>query len=201
MAPDHDSRWSDSEIQTMIHIADLAVREEAEVEYASYEIDLVNGAYYYTLPNDVTDVRSVEFSRDGLVYDGGFLECVTLEEMDDISLTWQTDTGSFPSVFSLMSVPGTKSYSRILIWRPIPTTSGQKVRVNYVKCRPTEASLSGLTMPDEIQEKVYVPYVLSLMEQTKEGAGMAAEYMAEYKRNLGRVKARYGHRNVMTRDL
>ena len=198
MMPEYENRWTDAEIQTLVHTADLAVREGASVEWASHEIELIDGAYYYALPTDVVEVRSVEFSRDGLTYEGGWLECVSFEDMDDVSATWQTDAGTEPSLFSLLSVPGTTTYSKIMIWRPILSTSGQKVRVNYIKCRAAESDLTGQSMPDEVQERVYIPYVMSLMKQLDDPQ-MAAEYMAEYRRNLGWVKARYGHRNVERR--
>ena len=192
LVPNHDGRWDDAAVQSLIHLADLAIREEGQIEWATHEFDMIDGAYYYSLPTDVIEVRSVEFSRDGLVYED-WLKCVSLRDMDEISLTWQDDAGSTPTYFSLLSTPGTATYSKIMIYPKILSTSGQKIRVNYTKSRTAESDLSGQSLPDEVQDQVYVPYVLSLMQQHRDPA-LAKQYMDIYRDNMRRVRARYLHR-------
>ena len=197
MLPGHSTRFSDARIKSAIHLADLAIREECELEWASYEIELLDGAMYYTLPTDVVQVKSVEFSRDGIVYDQ-MLEAVTIMDMDELSLTWQDDTATSPSVFSVVSVPGTEDYSKLLVWRPCAATSGEKVRVNYVKCRAAESDINSVEVPDNIIPLVYLPSVLGHL-LASEDPDNARAYMAEYYRNLPRVRARYGHRTQETK--
>ena len=193
MAPDHEDQWTDANVQSAIHLADLAICEEVGIVWATSEITLLDGAYYYDLPTDVVTVRAVEYASDGSTFDE-VLKCVTIPDMDDIDLNWQDSSGT-PSLFSLLSVPGTEDYSKIMIWRPIASVSGQKVRVNYLACRRTEADLSGVDVPDRFQQELYLPYVLSLMKQG-EDAMSAARYMSEYRRNIESARARYGHRSA-----
>lgn len=194
MAPDHEDQWTDAMVQSLIYLADLSVREEADLEWASVEIELVNGALYYAIPSDVIDVRSVEFSRDGITYDH-ILSCVSFEDMDDIDVRWQESSGTTPELFSILSAPGSVAYSKILIWRPLLSTSGEKIRINYIKSRTSEDSLAAVEVPDEVMEDVYLPYVLGLMRQG-ESPEEAMEYMRVYDKNIGRVKARYGHKTT-----
>ena len=191
-APDHETRWSDSLIQSCIFISDAAIREEIEVEWASYEFDMVDGAIYYSLPTDIIGIQSVELSRDsGTTYDV-FLNAVTLSDMDHISYTWQTDTGSEPEMFFLQSVPGTSSYSKIGLWRPVVTAGSQKIRVNYTKSVSSVGSLSGVTMPDEIQQEVYLPKVMSIL-MVGIDAREAIGYHNKFKSKIGWARARFGH--------
>lgn len=192
MAPDHENRWSDDLIESAIFLADTAIREEADVEWASYEISLVDGAIYYALPTEVIGVSSVEFSTNGTLYDE-WVYPVTMQDMDEISYTWETDTGTRPEMYFLQSAPGTTNYSKIALWRPIVTVGSQKVRVNYTKCVATVGDLSAATMPDDIQQEVYLPYVLFLL-MVAVNPQEAAAYLAQYKNRIGWARSRFSHK-------
>lgn len=194
MAPDSANRWSDARIKTAAHLADLAVCEFGDAVYASYEIELVDGAMYYDLPSDIVDVRSVEYSSDGVTYDT-LLKAISIQELDRISTTWQDDTGTSPSVYVLLSVPSSGRYSRILLWRPVSATSGEKVRVNYTKCRVEKADLDAVSAQQDAIHGLYVPYSLALL-YAADNASMAAEYMGEYRRNIDKFKVRFGYRGI-----
>ena len=192
MAPDHESRWSDSFVSSAIFLADSAIREEADVMWASYEFSMVDGAIYYALPTEIVGIRSVEFSRDGGTTYDIWLHAVTLPDMDDIDYKWQTSTGATPEMYFLQSAPGTTNYSKIGIWRPVVTAGNQKIRVNYTKCITTEAGLSGVTMPDEIMQEVYLPYVLSLLMGHIDPQEARA-YLMEYNKKIGWARDRFWH--------
>jgi hypothetical protein len=192
MAPGHDDRWSDARIYRTIHMADLAICEAAEVEWASYVIELNDGEMYYTLPSDIISVRTVEYSFDGVTYEK-VLTPATLEDLDRISIGWQDDTGSDPSLYVLLSAPGSGDNSQILVWRPVASTSGEKIRINYTKCRENVSSLASVTAPNDIMETVYLPYVLSILF-TDEDMELANMYMGQFQRGLSRLKVRYNHR-------
>lgn len=189
MAPLHTTAWSDAKIKRAIHFADMEVREEAEVEWDSDTIELVDGAYYYTLPADAVKIRSVEFLRDGVTHDC-MLQAITIPEMDDVSLSWQDDVGSTPQLFSVFSVPGTSRYSKIMIWPAISSTSGEKVRVNYVKYRKGLTDIDGVEMPDDVMRSVYLPLVLAIL-YSEADLQEAAQYKYEGRLKLQQVRARY----------
>jgi hypothetical protein len=194
LAPGHDDRWSDARIENTIHLADLAICEAAEVVWASYEIDLNDGAMYYALPDEVVAVRTVEYSYDGINYEA-VLTPISLDDLDRISTTWQDDSGVGPQYYVLLSAPGTPGYSQILLWRPVASTSGEKIRINYVKCRPDASDLSGVEMPNDIMETVYLPYVLAVLF-SEEDPALSEGYMAEFNRGLWRLATRYNHRTL-----
>ena len=196
MAPDHQDQWTDANVQSAIHLADLAICEEVGVVWATHEIPLIDGAIYYALPDDIVKVRAVEYAVDGSTFDE-VLKCVTLPEMDDIDMNWQDAAGT-PSLFSLLSVPGTDSYSKIMVWKPILSVASQAVRINYLGCRAAEADLSGVDTPDEIQQSLYLPYVMSLMKQGEDPME-AAGYMVEYRKNVSKAKSKYGHKTAERR--
>jgi hypothetical protein len=173
-------------------MADLAICEAAEVEWASYVIELNDGEMYYTLPSDIISVRTVEYSFDGVTYEK-VLTPATLEDLDRISIGWQDDTGSDPSLYVLLSAPGSGDNSQILVWRPVASTSGEKIRINYTKCRENVSSLASVTAPNDIMETVYLPYVLSILF-TDEDMELANMYMGQFQRGLSRLKVRYNHR-------
>ena len=134
-SPDLAGRWTDADIQKLVHLADLAVKESCETYWAAEEINLHNGTMYYGLPDNIIAVRSVEFSSDGTDYDY-VVKPIIYDELDGFSYKWPDHTGTIPEYFLVFSAPGVNGYSRIMIWRPIATVTNEKIRVNCIKCYP-----------------------------------------------------------------
>lgn len=189
LLPNGGERFDDTRMGDYIRLADCAIREEAEIEWASEEIDLIAGALYYPIPADVIEVRSVEFSRDGTIYDSS-LRPVTFAELDRCSLHWQDDEATEPEYYGVLSQPGTMNWSRLLVWKKMAAVSGETIRVNYIKSRATTGDLAAVTMPDSVQYEVYVPFVMALC-CAEFDVQMAERYMAEYLTNIPKVWMRY----------
>lgn len=191
MAPDYDWRYTDSQIEQLIHLADLAIREDGDVEWASHDITLVDGQSWYSMPSEVVKIQTVLYSTDGVVFDDLLIQ-TTVSEMDLLGCRWQDDTGT-PSRFLVISSPGIDSYSYLRVWPYPSATSGDAVRVNYTKVRESVSDLSGLDVPDRVQQNVYLPYVLAMLRQGEE-PDEAEVYMQEFKRGMRKVRAEYQHR-------
>ena len=189
LAPDTSARWSDAYIRKLIHLADMAIKEEGETQWASQEIDLQDGASYYTLNDTGVSIRSVEFASDGSNYDR-YLHPTTLWRLDKLSLTWADDTSTEPEYYCVFSTPGEPN-AKIMIYRYIASTSGEKIRVNYVACVPdNDVSMVAVTAPEWVQDAVYVPYVMSLLYSPAD-INVALNYWLAYQAGIGRVKERY----------
>lgn len=191
MAPDHEGRWSDVRISRALHLADLAICESTDFLYASSEIELTDGDMEYAAPADAIDICTVEYSRDGITYDS-LLIPANLQDLDRMSYTWEIDTGIGPDYYVMISSPGTPTYSKILLWRPISTTSGEKIRINYTACRPSSSDLTDVTVPRDLITRVYVPYAMFILLADGD-IRLASEYLDEYAANIGYVRARYNH--------
>lgn len=191
MAPGHAERWSDARIKSAVHMADMAICESSEFLWLSSTIDLSDGEMTYTLPSDAIEVRSVEYSRDGLVYDT-LLRQTTLDELDRISNQWEMDSGTGPEYYMLLSARGIASLSKILIWRPIPVTGGEKIRVNYYGYRTNADDMDSADLPRDIISRAYLPYALSMLTVDYD-LELADQYMAEFNRNIDQVRSRYNH--------
>jgi len=191
MAPDHASRWSDARITRALHLADLAICESSDFLYASSVVELSDGEMEYAAPSDAIAICTVEYSRDGVTYDS-LLTPANLQDLDRMSYTWEIDTGVGPDYYVMLSSPGTPVYSKILIWRPISVTSGEKIRINYTACRPSSSDLTDVTVPRDLLARAYVPYAMFILLADGD-IKLAYEYMAEYAANIGYVRARYNH--------
>ena len=191
MAPDYDYRWSDAMIKQMVHLADLEIREQADMEWAEYEIELDPDTYWYNLPTDVIEVRSVMYSRDGLDFED-MLRPVTIDDIDRFHWKWRDDTGT-PEYYSLLSTPGIVSFSKILIWPALGSVSSEKINIHYLKCREDVSDIASIDVPDRVIQNVYLPYVLGVLRANEDPAE-AEMYMSEYRRGLLKVRGQYQHR-------
>jgi hypothetical protein len=189
LLPNGGDRFTDTRLADYIRLADCAIRENAEIEWASTELDLVAGALYYPLPTDVIEVRSVEFSRDGSIYDST-LRPVTIEELDRCSLHWQDDTATEPEFYGLLSQPGIYNWSKLLLWKKMDVVTSETVRVNYVKSRAAAGDLAAVDVPDSVQYEVYVPFVMALC-CAEFDVSEAEQRIAIYLANVPKVWSRY----------
>lgn len=189
-APDTSSAWSDTYVRKMVHLADLAIREEAETRWTREEISLQSGTLYYSLGNPAIAVRSVEFSLDGSDYNY-VLWPISYDELDRLDYRWADDTGVRPSRYLLLSAPGAEGYSRIMIWRPVASVTNETLRVIYTSCYPqNNLSFVQAAAPEWVQDAVYVPYTLGLLYAASDPQ-RAAAYMQEYQDGLSAVRERY----------
>ena len=191
--PDSAGRWEDSHIRSMLHLADLAIKEEAESYWGTETISLQSGSLYYGLPESIIAVRAVEFSTDGSDYDYR-LKPITYDKLDRVDGNWMNATATIPEHYLLISAPGVEGYSRIMIWRPIASVTNETIRLQCLKCFPeNNLSFVAATAPGEIQDRLYVPYTLALLYGTIDPR-RASSYMEEYGQNVSDVASRYGSR-------
>jgi hypothetical protein len=190
MAPDYDWRYTDAQIKQLIHMADLAVRENADMEWASYDRTLNDGQAWYTVPSEIVQIKTVMYAPDGLNFQDRLME-TTVQEMDLLGCRWQDDTGP-PSRFLTISCPGIDNYFYLRVWPYPSTTTGEKIRINYTKVRESVSGIEGLEVPDRVQQNVYLPYVLAMLRQG-EDPQEAEAYIQEFKRGLVKVRADYQH--------
>lgn len=189
LVPNYGSRWTDALIQSVVHLADAAVREEAETVWKSHDITLNGGALWYSLPNDVVTVESVMYSIDGTDFDKP-LYPAAFAELDRMSYSWNDDTGISPTYYSLWCAPGTSDYSRIMIWPAVSAATAEKIRVNYLGAYSDEGALAAVDVPDWVQDRVYVPFVLGVLLRL-EDPDRAEDHMAEFYGRLPEVYAAY----------
>ena len=192
LEPGTSGRWDDALLGLFVHAADCAIKENGETLWASQDITLRDEALYYILDKDVVAVRSVEFSLDGTNFDDGVLKPTSYRKLDALCRAWKDDRGTQPEHYLLLGAPGVESYSRIMIWRPIETVDGEKIRVNYIACQPdNDSTFTASTAPDWVQDAVYVPYVMALI-MGEHDQDMAMKYWQKYLYNIALVRSRYG---------
>ena len=190
MAPDYELRWTDSMIAQAVYLADMVTCEAADAEWATHDIVLQDGINTYDLPEDAISVHSVRYAYDGTDFDE-ILTPVMVDHLDEFSITWQEDCGS-PTHYWLLSAPGVEDYSKIVFWRTVSTVGSETVRVNYLKVRDGLTDSTAVDAPQEVIQRVYVPYVLSLLRAGEE-PDEAEVMMQEFRREMHRVRGLYRH--------
>lgn len=191
LAPDYEYRWSDSLIAQITYLADMIITEGADVVWATHDITLANNVSTYDLPADVIAIHNVQYAYDGVRFKE-VIEPVVPDDLDWMDLRWQESTGT-PDRYWLLGAPGVEDVSKIVFWRIIPTVSGEKVRVNYLKARTTMAEVEAVDAPQEVLQRVYLPCVLGLL-RAGEAAEEAESLMMEFRGEMHRVRGLYQHR-------
>jgi len=191
LVPDSTTRWSDNHIQRLIHLADCSISDECETTWGSADISLIDDGHYYPLPSDVIQVTSVEMSLDGTNFDDGFLRPTTYERLDGFNENWIDDRGTQPRHFLLLGTPGVPTVSSIMVYRPLSSVSGEAIRVNYLRSYPNNnAAFEAKTVPDWVEDQVYMPYVMSLLYAPSD-VKMALKYWREYLDNIPDVRSKF----------
>ena len=167
-----NSRWSSTSLERHIMMADRAVRERLENRYHEQEISLVADTSEYSLDSEFIDVVSVEFASDGSTYDY-YLSPVTFDDLDKIDIGWRDNGGSRPEHYVLISAPGLPS-AKIMIYRPMSSVSAETIRITGIGLGESTTDV-----PDVIQSKCHVPYVMSILK-AQEAPEEAAEWFGEY---------------------
>jgi|GEM_PF-5047628 len=188
-------RWSDALVGGYIMAADAAVRDRCETLWYSQAIDLVDDQIEYDLNSRFITIKSVEFSSDGTNYDD-FLQPATLGDFDDVSQLWRLDRSARPEFYALLSAPGlpdttgsADDSAKIVIYRGISSTSGEKIRVNGYGI-----GLTSSAVPDDIQYKVHVPYVMAMLLAHQDTRSAVASYR-EFQRGCIEARARFTNKH------
>jgi hypothetical protein len=175
-------RWTTSDVERHIMLADRAVRERTGNLYHQQEITLANDTAEYTLDSEFIDIVSVEFASDGSTYDD-YLKPVTLDDLDKISLNWRDDGGTRPDYYAVLSAPGLPT-AKILVYRKIATVDAQTIRVTGLGI-----GTSTTTVSDDVQQRCHVPYVMAIL-YAHENPRRSAELFGEFLGNCDEVRRR-----------
>lgn len=196
--PDSASRWSDTFLQKLVHAADCAIREEAEIDWSQTDITLLDGAIYYALPEAAIYVDKVLMGLDGSTFDDGYLETTYYDRLDSLSPTWQDDGGTQPRHYWLLSTPGVPGFSKIGVYPKINSVTSEKIRVIYLACKPNNDAAFGTVASDPnewIEDMAYVPYVLCHLYAELDPK-LSQEYWAMFRSSLPKIRARVQRRQI-----
>jgi len=192
-----EGRWTDDEIEDIVHIADCLVRERCHLSTGATEISLTNGEMYYDLADGIVAITSVEYAEDGSDYDDYLIEA-TYRDLDDTMILWRDATGTRPTHYVVHGLPGCvgtggagNALSQIMIWRPIATTASQSVKVRYLAytSAPSGLSWNATSAPEWVQYLVHVPLTLALLYANHD-VDRAVEFLKEYLNGISQVRAR-----------
>lgn len=191
--PNAGSRWTDSFIRSMIHVADLILREQAEIDWGTTDITLTQDGIYFALPTGCIWVGAVVYSNDGTNFDDGVLWPVTINELDVLDPTWPDTSGTKPTHYFMLSTPGMDS-TRIAIYPKMSAVTGEKIRVSYLRAYVDNSlAIDSLTVPNFLEDSFYVPMVLSLLNGSL-NPDAALHYWEKAQGGLAVIRARYGSR-------
>lgn len=161
--------------------------------WTSQEITLVDNTNEYQLNSKFVSVESVEFALDGSTYERPLKAC-TLEDLDAISAKWRYDTGQEPTRYALLSTPGLQYVisgvsggqgARIVIHRMLAVASPSKIRVSGWGIGTTSA-----TIPDDVQERVHVPYCMAVL-RGEHDPKEAAWFYQQFVKGCDELKGRF----------
>ena len=189
-----NGRWTETTVTSLIIAADRATRDRCEVHYATAEIDLVDDQVSYDVPQNFIEINKVEFSLDGTNYDW-FVRNKSMTDLDRISHTWRIDRSTRPDFYALLSAVGVQDNgdadvpSQILLYPTLLTAGSAKIKVTGVMI-PAVGSHLGAVMPEDVQSKCHVPYVLSLLYAVS-APERSAEYHEKWKQGCESVMSRF----------
>ena len=193
-----NSRWTDDLLKSIIIAADRATRDLCEVHRLTTGIALTDDTISYDVPTNYISIDKVEFSLDGTNYDW-LLQSRSMADLDTVSHTWRTDRSTRPDFYTLVSAPGVQANSddyipsQLLVYPALTAAGSAKIRVTGVAV-PTAGlyvhPFAPAVMPDDVQSKCMVPYVLSVLYATKSPARSAEEYR-KFKSGCESVRNRF----------
>ena len=185
--------FTDSYVTDLIMAGFYEVADKCGVLNVTQDITLTQDTLLYDLSSSFITVEFVEFKSDGSDVDG-HLRPVTLRDLDLMSRKWRDDRGTRPEYYSLLSTPGTQSYTGtsygadIQIWRPMSSVDSEIITVTGLGI-----GTSSTNMPDDIQRLCLVPYALSHLKAVTSPQD-AVKYYKMFEDGCDRVRGRYGHR-------
>ena len=156
-----NKRWSTSDLERYIMIADRVARERTGNLESFQAISLVSDTAEYTLDSEFVDVFAVEYSTDGSDYEY-YLKPATFEDFDALNRSWRDDGGVRPEWYTLVGTPGLPT-CKIHIYRPLTTATTQTIRVRGHRIGTTTSAV-----PDDVQEALHVPYVMTMLTASED---------------------------------
>lgn len=195
-----NNQWSESYIASVILLADAAAKERCEMYRISQEIDLVADQHNYDLDSGFIDIEFVEFASDGSTYDR-YLTPATLDDLDCSGPKWRVSRTDTPEEFALLSTPGTQETSsgagdgaKITIHPTLSAAVAQKIKVTgLARLSGSLLEVATAKMPDDVQNKVHVPYVMQFLFASKEPK-KAERYRQKYLMGCNIVRDRFRNR-------
>lgn len=189
-----NARWTEGTITSLIIAADRATRDKCEVHYATAEISLVDDQVSYDVPQNFITINKVEFSLDGTNYDW-FVRNKSLTDLDRVSHTWRTDNSTRVDFYCLLSAIGVQDNgdadvpSQILLYPHLETAGSAKIKLTGVMV-PAVGAFTAAKMPDDVQSKCHVPFVLSVLYAVS-APERSAEYYEKFLQGCESVMSRF----------
>lgn len=185
-----NKQWSDTYVETLILAAAHAACERIGYLWVTQAISLVNDTHEYALNSNIVGIGTVKYAADGTNYDG-HLSPSSLGKFDRFTSKWRQDRGTRPSYFALLSAPGTQNVAstgvsaKIIVYPALSSVGSAKIKVEGVGIGGTTTNV-----PDDVQERVHLPYVMSILRATQNPDEAAANY-AKYLDGCDYVKGRF----------
>lgn len=183
-------QWSDTYIETLILAAAHAACERIGYQWVTQTISLVNNTHEYALNSTIVGIQTVKYAVDGTNYDD-HLSPSSLLQFDRFTSKWREDRGVRPSYFALLSAPGLQDVSatgisaKIIVYPALSSVGSAKIKIEGVGIGGTTT-----TVPDDVQEKIHVPYVMSILRAVQNPDDAAVHYAA-YASGCDAVKGRF----------
>ena len=171
-----NKQWSDAYVEALILAAAHAACERIGYQWVTQTISLVNNTHEYALNSNIIAVHAVKYSADGTNYDD-HLSPTTLGQLDRFTSKWRQDRGTRPSEYALLSAPGLQNVAttgvsaKIIVYRALSSVGSAKIKVEGAGIG---TAASGV--PDDVQERVHVPYVMSILRSVQNPEEAAAHY-------------------------
>ena len=197
-----NARWSQFLIEALTVAADRATRDLCEVHRDSYELTLSDDSIYADVPDHFISIDKVEFALDGTNYDW-LLQPMSMSDLDGVSHSWRTDRGARPDFYVLLSAPGIPDdvettpvdvvLSKLMFYPALNTVGSAKLRITGVVVPQNVGVVTpynSIVMPEDVQSKCLIPYILSVLYATAEPARAAEEYQ-KFKLGCETVRNRF----------
>lgn len=169
-------QWSDTYIETLILAAAHAAAERIGYLWTSQVISLANDTHEYALNSTFVAVQTVKYSADGTNY-YDHLSPSTFERFDRLAYKWRDDRGTQPRYYTLLSAPGLQEVStsgmsaKISIYPALASASPAKIKVEG-----PGIGTASTNVPDDVQEIVHIPYVMSILRSVQNPEEAAVQY-------------------------
>ncbi len=177
-----NARWTEAFIESLIIAADRATRDLCEIQRQESVLSLSNDELSYDVPSFFISIDKVEFSLDGTNYDW-LLQSRGMTDLDAISHSWRNDRSTRPDFYTLLSAPGVQkdsgsdSPSKILLYPTLEAAGSAKIRLTGVAVPPLNLNTyNSVVIPDDVQSKCLVPYVMSVLYATSSPELSLQEY-------------------------
>lgn len=185
-----NKQWSDAYVENLILASAHAACERIGYLWVSQTISLANDTHEYALNSTFVGVLTVKYAADGTNYDD-HLSPSTMQRFDRITHLWRQDRSAQPTYYTLLCAPGTQNVSttgvssKISIYPAMSSVGSAKIKVEGIGIGGTTTNV-----PDDVQERIHVPYVMSILRSVQ-NPDTAASYYAEFLKNCDAVKGRF----------